>query len=665
MKIFKEYADAAERKPGLTIGQFCAGLPLTELGNAYRLQLRHGEELRYSPKSGYWLAFDGVSWQRNATHTAMSLVEEMVLDLGREKDIIAEWAEAESAPSLDALDARAQAAYAADDVADVAAETAVEGAEVPAEAGAAEPETPAQARKREAAEEKARKAAKKERKAQLKEELDACHKEAAAIHRAAAKKVLEFETHAMSSQSARAMTAALKLAETGLVIEDSEFDKIPELLNTPSATVCLNDGKTYPNRPEDMLTGLTSAGYNPKAARAAWEAFIRDICRDEKGRRDQAKEAYLKVALGYSLFAHNEQALLFIITGDERDETRNGRNGKTVLMDIISAVLGSDYVRRFESRMVCRHNGKAPDATDRLPLIGSRIAFCSEMSPTDLLDTATMKAITGETETAVRALHADARVIRTTSSLWILSNFLPRFSTNEQAVWSRVRRMRFLNYFWNGEGPAPKGHWQKMDTGLTKKLLAEAEGILAWLIEGAVEYATKGFPEYAEAMASLNSTREDNDPVGEFLSSCVVRQEGERLTTKDLYAAYARYAGENGQEPLNPTAFGLAVNGKGYEKSKVGGVVYRTGCRFSVIGQAYASGYDPREVIKFIAKAEDGSVVHGEELSDADIARVPASPDEGATFITTDGTLLKIVKAGETVELEPSNVIPMRRGARG
>lgn len=89
-------------------------------------------------------------------------------------------------------------------------------------------------------------------------------------------------------------------------------------------------------------------------------------------------------------------------------------------MNAIVAALGSTYARRFESRMVCRHNGKSPDATDRLPLVGSRIVFCSELGPNDLLDTATMKGITGEEGTAVRNLHADARDIRTTATPWIL-----------------------------------------------------------------------------------------------------------------------------------------------------------------------------------------------------------------------------------------------------
>ena len=607
MNVFEDFAMKSEFRPGLTLDKYCSTLPQSELGNAYRLQIRHGETLRFLPESGQWIAFDGVSWQRNAQHKAMALVEKMTLSL----DVEAGFSKYEG-DSEEAAKANAK-------------------------------------------------------------------------HR------VEYEKHANRSQSARSMTSALKLAETGLLAAEADFDKTPELINTPDATICLKDGKGYPHRPEDMLTGLTLVSYNPEAARAAWENFVADVCKDKKGRRQPAKEAYLKVALGYSLFAHNEKALMFFITGDEKDETRNGRNGKSILFDVIAHALGPDYVRRFESKMICRHNGKAPDATDRLPLIGSRLAFCSELNPSDLLDTSTMKAITGEAETYVRSLYTSAKSVRTTSTLWLLTNHLPRFSTNEKAVWARVRRIVFENFFWDGEGQEPRGHWQPVDLDLGRKLKAEAEGVLAWLIEGAVEYFTKGFPEYAEAVNSLNATREDHDPVGDFLGTCAVREDGARTTAKDLYAAYVNYAAENGKDPESLRAFGLAMSAKGVENAKVGGVVYRSGVRLNLIGQAYLQNCDPREAVKFVAKEVRPSakpqavddeaavfdvkvaannpapvnrparVLHGEEMSDEELNCI-ASGHQGSRF-TLDGVLFEIVKPGAAVQLE-DNVVPMKRAKR-
>lgn len=571
MNVFEDFAMKQGFHPGLTLDQYCSTLPATELGNAYRIQIRHGERLRYLPKSGSWIAFDGMAWRRDSNHRAMSIVEKTVLMLSVEGRLRRPGEEAD-------------------------------------------------------------------------ENVVRAYK--------------DFLKHQTGSQSARAMSSALRLAEAGLIADEADFDNKPELLNTPSGTVCLKDASVYPNHPDDMLTGLANFPFNPKAPRAVWEQFIADVCKDKRGRRNIAKEAYLKAALGYSLWANNERNLMFFITGDETDETRNGRNGKSVLFEVISHVLGSDYVRRFEGRMICRHNGKAPDATDRLPLIGSRIAFNSELNPSDLLDTSTMKAITGETETHVRSLYASAQTIRTTATLWLLTNHLPRFSTSEKAVWARVRRIIFENYFWDGEGKEPKGHWQKLDVSLSKRLKADSEGILAWLIEGAVEYQKHGLPDFEEATASLDTTREEHDPVGDFLKPCVVLGDGERVLAKDIFAAYTRYADENGLEPLNRTAFGRALSAKGIASDRPGGVVYRTGVRFSVVGKAYADNRDPTHALKFIAKSADGkTVLHGNEMGDEDLARVPGMAAEGDTFTTADGVQFTIVKPGESHPIDDTNII--------
>lgn len=570
MNVFEDFAMKQGFHPGLTLDQYCSTLPATELGNAYRIQIRHGERLRYLPKSGSWIAFDGLAWRRDSNHRAMSIVEKTVLLLSLESRLRRPGEEAD-------------------------------------------------------------------------ENVVRAYK--------------DFLKHATGSQSARAMSSALRLAEAGLIGDDADFDNKPELLNTPSGTVCLKDASVYPNHPDDMLTGLANFPFNSKAPRAVWEQFIADVCKDKRGRRNTAKEAYLKVALGYSLWANNERNLMFFITGDDTDETRNGRNGKSVLFEVISNVLGSDYARRFEGRMICRHNGKAPDATDRLPLIGSRIAFNSELNPSDLLDTSTMKALTGETEIHARSLHKNSLTTRTTATLWLLTNHLPRFSTNEKAVWARVRRIIFENYFWDGEGKEPKGHWQELDVSLSKRLKAESEGILAWLIEGAVEYHKHGLPDFEDATASLDTTRDDHDPVGDFLETCAVRGDGERVRATDLYAAYTRYAQDSGADAESQTAFGRALNAKGINKVKAG-TVYRQGIRFSVIGKAYADGRDPIHALKFIAKSADGkTVLHGNEMGDEDLARVPEMAAEGDTFTTADGVLFTIVKAGESHPIDDTNII--------
>lgn len=468
--------------------------------------------------------------------------------------------------------------------------------------------------------------------------------------------VKAFRKHSAFSQSARSIFATLKLSEAGLACDESDFDRAPHLINTPSATVDLTTGKGRPHDPADMLTGLSLADFDPYAPRPVFDQFIIDICRDADGNRDEAKEAYLKVALGYSLFAHNEKHLIFFITGDESDDKRNGRNGKSALFNAISAALGGDYVRRFESKMLCRSNGKAPDAVDRLPLIGARLAFSSELNAKDVVDTGVMKSITGEAEAFVRVYYANAKAMATTATAWIGTNYLPRFSSNEQAVWDRVRRIRFLNRFYDPKDGKPAGYAQEQDPTLGRKLEAERDGILAWLVEGAIEYATNGFPEYAEAIASLTAARVDNDPVGDFLESCVVVDGKGRVSAKELLTAFNNYATQNGLEQMEPKAFGNAVSAKRLESKKIGGVVYRIGARFNFVGRHYANGSEPEVLTSLVAVFEDGERVAAAELGAETINALPEEVWAGETHKDATGKVFVFAVQGDK-----PNVIRMKR----
>ncbi len=56
----------------------------TELGNAYRLVDRHGEDLRFVPITGNWLAWDGVCWNRDVSGAVMRRAQETVLAIYKE-----------------------------------------------------------------------------------------------------------------------------------------------------------------------------------------------------------------------------------------------------------------------------------------------------------------------------------------------------------------------------------------------------------------------------------------------------------------------------------------------------------------------------------------------------------------------------------------------------
>lgn len=618
--VHEAFADMQERNPDATIDEFCSTLTLTDTGNAERLEIRFGDMLRYIPAKkkdgGSWIAFSGTHWERESL-SASALMKRTVKMLPREFRY--------------------------------------------------EPE-----------------------------------QKAGEDDKAFAKRIAGWRDGRMKfatrSLGARAMEDALKVARINLRAKETDFDNKPELLNTPSGTFCLKTGFWNKNSPEDMLTGITAAAPRINAPRAHWEMFIRDICKDAMGVPDLEKEHYLKVVLGYCLLGRNPEHLIFFFTGDETNEDRNGRNGKSLLVEILRFVLGDDYAVEFEREMLVRVNGHDPESKHRHCLLGRRIAFSPEYKKEDVICSATMKRLVGEPRFKGRYLSHDPFEANMTATLLVVSNYIPEMSSNEAvAVWSKVRRIRFLNRFWDGKTKEPKGYYQMIDLGLEARLKAEADGILGWLIEGAVEYAEKGFPDYADAIASLEDNRAEADSIGDFLESCVVRHEGHRVPANVLYNAYLNFCQKNSVESKTITAFGRAATSKSMPVIKDKGVKYRCGIRLNIIGDAFSRGEDPDEATKFVAHevlpGDDAQakgrpdpeadffddpaaaaepapasrvrrVIRGNEMGDEELNRV-VSPAQGSLFTLADGSVFRIVTPGQTLPLDLTNVIPMRRGARG
>ena len=496
---------------------------------------------------------------------------------------------------------------------------------------------------------------------------------------------MKFATRSLGS---RAMDDALKVARINLRAKETEFDIKPELLNTPHGTLCLTTGGWNPNHQDDMLTGITNASVRLNNPRVCFEAFIRDICKDAFGTPDLEKEHYLKVVLGYCLLGRNPEHLIFFFTGDETNEGRNGRNGKSLLMLLLRHVLGDDYCVSFQREMLIRANGREPEDKHRHCLLGRRIAFSPEYEKDHVVCSATMKALIGEDKFTGRYLSHDPFEANMTATLIIVSNFVPQMSSNGKTdVWSKVRRIRFLNRFWDGTGAEPEGYYQRTDIGLEARLKAEKDGILAWVIEGAVEYAQKGLPHFADAIESLAENRDAGDPIGEFLDTCVVREDGQKVHSGDFFNTYTNYAISNAMEPKNSTAFGRAVTAKNIRSVVDGGPKFRENVRLNLIGKAYLKNNDPLEACRFTAcevlpgfdikqdaegdmfgadkvKAVQGPrrVLLGEKMSIAELNNVRTG-DEGEQF-TINGTLYEIIKPGSSVELNIANVVPFKKAAR-
>jgi putative DNA primase/helicase len=96
-------------------------------------------------------------------------------------------------------------------------------------------------------------------------------------------------------------------------------------------------------------------------------------------------------------------------------------------------------------------------------------------------------------------------------------------------------------------------------------LETELPGILAWIVEGAREYAAYGLgAPPAEVTASTEDYRQSSDRLKEFIEECCETGPNFWASSKDLMKAYLAWCDQNGDKyPLGKDAFGEQLRIRG------------------------------------------------------------------------------------------------------
>ena len=100
-------------------------------------------------------------------------------------------------------------------------------------------------------------------------------------------------------------------------------------------------------------------------------------------------------------------------------------------------------------------------------------------------------------------------------------------------------------------------------------LVAEAgPAILAWAIEGAVNFARNGHKlDIPAAVEEVTDTyRQRENWLDNFLDECCVREPDARVGAADLYSTYREWAAANGDYERRMTDFNAAMEAAGYQK---------------------------------------------------------------------------------------------------
>jgi putative DNA primase/helicase len=364
------------------------------------------------------------------------------------------------------------------------------------------------------------------------------------------------ETFATSCLNLKRTENMLAMVRHEFYVSPKELDADPWLLNFQNGTVDLRTGELRPHRREDFITRLIHYDYRPDAPCIGWLEFLERIM----GGGPQADEAaqkrggqfiaYLQRALGYSLTGVTSEKAVFIPFGD-------GNNGKSTLLTVFRQLSG-EYATLLQVDTLMTRRESNNTQADLADLCGTRFVQTSEAEEGQRLAQGKFKRITQGMGTikAVRK-YENPFEFSETHKLWIDTNRKPIIrDADDRATFNRLHLIPFTVQIPNDE----------IDKDLPKKLVSEAEGILAWAVEGTRLWCESGLIQPKEVDDAKEAYRAAMDQIGRFIEECCRMSLGSSIAASELYSAYKRWCENSGEHYESSTSFGLRLRNHGTEK---------------------------------------------------------------------------------------------------
>lgn len=290
-----------------------------------------------------------------------------------------------------------------------------------------------------------------------------------------------------------------------------------------------------PHRREDLISKLSPVAYDPFAEAPRFNLFLKRVLPDPEVR------AFLQRFMGLCLTGLTREQVLVFFHG-------SGRNGKSTFVDLVARVIGDYAVTLDIASLSGEERRKGSEATpDLARLPGARLVRASEPELGVKLKEAMVKTLTAGEPIAVRRLHQEFIEVYPAFKLVLSGNHKPIVLGDDEGIWRRV-----LLVPW--EEQIPK---DEVDTELPARLWEERAGVLAWLVDGALDYLNSGLRPPGAVTAATQEYREESDPIGAFVrAACAVTGDPSHTETPGaLYAAFEIWAKREGAYLLNQATF--------------------------------------------------------------------------------------------------------------
>jgi putative DNA primase/helicase len=329
--------------------------------------------------------------------------------------------------------------------------------------------------------------------------------------------------------SAKTVAAVVSLARSDrrLAAVVDQWDADPWLLNTPGGVVDLRTGETRKHRLEDFMTKATAV--TPGVDSPRWLAFLDRVTGGDRELRD-----YLQRLAGYALTGSTREHVLPYAHG-------NGGNGKGVFIGAIAGAMGSYHKTAPIETFTASNGDRHP--TELAMLRGARLVTAQETEEGRRWAESRIKMLTGGDVVSARFMRGDFFEFQPQFTLLIAGNHKPGLRSVDEAIRRRFHLIPFTVTIGADE----------RDETLPEKLKAEWPGILAWAIEGCLEWQRQGLNPPAVVRAATDAYLDGQDALGAWLEEACDVEPNAWTARTELYASWQAWA-ERSREFVLPRA---------------------------------------------------------------------------------------------------------------
>jgi putative DNA primase/helicase len=352
------------------------------------------------------------------------------------------------------------------------------------------------------------------------------------------------EKLAAAIASAKTVAAVVTLARTDrcLVATVDQWDADPWLLNTSGGTSDLRTGAMGPHRREDYCTKITAAA--PEGSCPTWLRFLDRIM---GGNADLI--SYLQRVIGYSLTGITREHALFFGHG-------TGANGKSVFIETVAGMLGDYAVAAPMETFIASQAERHP--TDLAGLHGARLVSAQETEQGRRWAESKIKTLTGGDRISARFMRQNFFEFTPQFKLLIAGNHKPGLRSVDEAIRRRFHLIPFAVTIPEAE----------RDTELPEKLQLEWPGILAWAIQGCLEWQRIGLAPPCAVRVATEAYLAAEDAIALWIDErCICHRSGTTRSTA-LFADWKPWAEARGEFVGSQKRFSQAIEDRGFVSFK-------------------------------------------------------------------------------------------------